>query len=69
MGHWVYCFEVKNAKPPSEGTQMNNVSCDIDEYFKCWRQSGDPQEWRTYAFCCTNLCFFHPFVFPGIKYS
>lgn len=43
MGHRVYCFEVKNARLLSEGTQMNNVSCGIDEYLKCWRQSGDPQ--------------------------
>lgn len=42
MGHWVRCFEVKNAWL-SKGTQMNNVSCGIDEYLKCWRQSGDPQ--------------------------
>lgn len=35
MGHWVYCFEVKNARLLSEGTQMNNVSGGIDEYLKC----------------------------------
>lgn len=42
-GHRVYCFEVKNARQLSEDTQMNNVSCGIDEYLKRWRQSGDPQ--------------------------
>lgn len=41
MGHWLYCFEVKNAWLLSEGTEMNNVSSAIDEYLKCLRQSGD----------------------------
>ena len=37
MGHWVYCFQVKNARLLTDVTQMNNVSCGIDKYLKCWR--------------------------------
>lgn len=42
MGHWVYCFEVKNTRMISEDTQMNHVSCGIDEYLRFL--SGDPQK-------------------------
>lgn len=53
MGHWVRCFEVKNVWL-SKGTQMNNVSCGIDEYLKCWRQSGDPQS-RGHSFFVVQI--------------
>ena len=69
MGHWLYCFEVKNAIVLSEGTQMNNVSSGIDEYLKRWRQSGDSQK-RGHTLSVEQISassFF--FVVFEIKYS
>lgn len=71
MGHWVYCFQVKNALLLSEGTQMNNVSRGIDEYLKCVRQSGDPRNrgHKLFVLQISASSIFSFFVFSGIKYS
>ena len=44
---------------------MNNVSCDIDEYLKCCRQSGDPQSGGHKLFVQQISAFFYSFVVSG----